>query len=88
MNTFTFTRENTPDGRSVAGRMCTAIREVTGNDTAPITLVSTSDGWEWIDGDLTLTVAGGETYCPESRPALSAGGGPPAVRPSVTVTSR
>lgn len=66
MNTFTFTRENTPDGRSVAGRMCTAIREVTGNDTAPITLISTSDGWEWNDGDLTLTVAGGETYCRET----------------------
>lgn len=32
MNTYTFTRENTPDRRSVAGRMCAAIREVTGDD--------------------------------------------------------
>lgn len=66
MYTYEFTRENTPDGRSVAGRMCAAIREVTGDDTAPITLVSTSDGWEWIDGDRTLTVSGGETYCRET----------------------
>ena len=33
--THTFTRENTPDRRTVAGRMCAAIREVTGDDDAP-----------------------------------------------------
>ena len=46
MYTHTFTRENTPDRRTVAGRMCAAIREVTGDDDAPVTIVSTSDGWE------------------------------------------
>lgn len=65
MYTHTFTREDTPDRRTVAGRICAAIREVTGDDTAPVTLVSTSDGWEWNDGDRTLIVSDGEAYCRE-----------------------
>ena len=65
MYTYTFTRENTPGRRSVAGRMCAAIREVTGDDDSTVTLVSTSDGWEWIDGDRTLIVSGGEAHCRE-----------------------
>lgn len=65
MYTHTFTRENTPDCRAVAGRMCAAIREVTGNDDAAVTIVSTSDGWEWLDGDRTLIVSGGEAHCRE-----------------------
>ena len=43
--------------------MCAAIREVTGDDDAPVTIVSTSDGWEWIDGDRTLIVSNGEAHC-------------------------
>lgn len=65
MYTYTFTREDTPDRRTVAGRMCAAIREVTGDDSAPVTLVSTSDGWEWTDGDRTLIVSNGEAHCRE-----------------------